>query len=203
MTRNTAFAGGFALILTKQTMDENLNTPNPETPENEGWEENQVSLDELQEQLALEKSAREKAEAESEKWKSRFKTTKAKENDWAQKFDQSSIQKMVNDSVSTVQFYSENKDANQYKEDIESLVAKWIEREKAFRYVIAEKDPSLLLDDAKKAQLMWNTALNWVPANLGQKDPRSMSGEEIEKLSDAEFDKLFPSQSEVKKFYAQ
>jgi hypothetical protein len=59
-----------------------------------------------------------------------------------------------------VKFYSENKDANQYQADIEALVAKGIERDKAFRYVIAEKDPSLLLDDAKKAQLRGNTALN-------------------------------------------
>jgi hypothetical protein len=46
------------------------------------------------------------------------------------------------------------------------LVAKGIERDKAFKYVIAEKDPSLLLDDAKKAQLNGNTALNGVPAQL-------------------------------------
>jgi predicted secreted acid phosphatase len=67
---------------------------------------------------------------------------------------------MVEESVGVVKFYSENKDANQYQADIEELVAKGIDRSKAFRFVLAEKDPSLLLDDAKRAQLNGNTALN-------------------------------------------
>lgn len=93
-----------------------------------------------------------------------------------------------------VKFYSENKDANQYQADIEALVAKGIDRSQAFKFVLAEKDPALLLDDARRAQLNGNTALNGVPAHLqGQKDPNSMSPEEINALSDEEFDKLFPS----------
>jgi hypothetical protein len=67
---------------------------------------------------------------------------------------------MVDESVGVVKFYSENKDANQYQADIEALVAKGIERDKAFKYVVAEKDPSLLLDEAKRNQLNGNTALN-------------------------------------------
>lgn len=93
-----------------------------------------------------------------------------------------------------MKFYSENKDANQYQADIEALVAKGIDRSQAFKFVLAEKDPALLLDDARRAQLNGNTALNGVPAHLqGQKDPNSMSPEEINALSDEEFDKLFPS----------
>jgi hypothetical protein len=46
------------------------------------------------------------------------------------------------------------------------LVAKGVERERAFKLIIAEKDPTLLLDDAKKAQLNGNTALNGVPAQI-------------------------------------
>jgi hypothetical protein len=102
-----------------------------------------------------------------------------------------------------VKFYSENKDANQYQSDIEALVAKGIDRSQAFKFVLADKDPILLLDDARRAQLNGNTALNGVPAHLqSQKDPNSMTPEEIAKLSDAEFDKLFPSGRSTKKFYS-
>jgi hypothetical protein len=102
-----------------------------------------------------------------------------------------------------VKFYSENKDANQYQTDIEALVAKGIDRSQAFKFVLADKDPTLLLDDARRAQLNGNTALNGVPAHLqGQKDPRSMSEDEIAKLSDEEFDKLFPSSNQTKRFYS-
>lgn len=151
-----------------------------------------------------ERAAREQAEAEANKWKDRFKKAKANENNNLNKWlDQESVKKMVEESVGLVKFYSENKDANQYQADIEELVAKGIDRTKAFRFVLAEKDPILLLDDAKRAQLNGNTALNGVPAHLlGQKDPNSMTPEEIAKLSDEEFDKLFPSGRSTKKFYS-
>lgn len=150
-----------------------------------------------------EKSEKEKALADADKRKGRFKKSKADENNtpW---LDQDAIKKMVDDSVWVVKFYSENKDASQYQEDIEALVAKGIDRNKAFRYVVAEKDPSLLLDDAKKAQLMGNTALNWVPTSeQGKKNPQDLSDDEISKLSDKEFDELFPAQWQSKKFYAE
>ena len=151
-----------------------------------------------------EKSEREKATADSDKWKDRFKSTKAKENKETPWLDQESVKRMVDESVWVVKFYSENKDANQYQEDIEGLVAKGIERDKAFKYVIAEKDPSLLLDDAKRAQLNGNTSLNWVPATInGKKSLESMTGEEINNLSDAEFDELSPATANSKKFYAE
>ena len=151
-----------------------------------------------------ERAAREQAEAEANKWKDRFKKTKASENNNPNKWlDQESIKRMVDESVWVVKFYSENKDANQYQSDIEALVAKGIDRSQAFKFVLADKDPTLLLDDARRAQLNGNTALNGVPANLqGQKDPNSMTPEEIAKLSDAEFDKLFPSGRSTKKFYS-
>lgn len=151
-----------------------------------------------------ERAAREQAEADANKWKDRFKKTKASENNNPNKWlDQESIKRMVDESVWVVKFYSENKDANQYQEDIEALVAKGIDRDQAFKFVLADKDPTLLLDDARRAQLNGNTALNGVPAHLqGQKDPNSMTPEEIAKLSDAEFDKLFPSGRSTKKFYS-
>lgn len=183
-------------------LDENRNPINPNGSDDgdEGGEDT-TDYKALVEQ---ERAAREQAEADANKRKDRFKKTKANENNNPNKwFDQEAVQRMVNESVWVVKFYSENKDANQYQSDIEELVAKGIERDKAFKYVIAEKDPTLLLDDARRAQLSGNTALNGVPANLsGQKDPRSMSEEDIEKLSDDEFDKLFPSGTNTKKFYS-
>ena len=151
-----------------------------------------------------ERAAREQAEADANKWKDRFKKSKANENSNPNKWlDQESIRRMVDESVWVVKFYSENKDANQYQTDIEALVAKGIDRSQAFKFVLADKDPTLLLDDARRAQLNGNTALNGVPAHLqGQKDPRSMSEDEIAKLSDEEFDKLFPSSNQTKRFYS-
>jgi len=151
-----------------------------------------------------EKAERERASADANKWKDRFKKTKASESSQTKWLDQDSVRRMVDESVWVVKFYSENKNANEYQEDIEALVAKGIERDKAFKYVIAEKDPTLLLDDAKKAQLNGNTALTGVPANLnGQRNPESLSDEEIEQLSDEEFDKLFPSSQNHKKFFSE
>ena len=151
-----------------------------------------------------ERAAREQAEADANKWKDRFKKSKANENSNPNKWlDQEAIKKMVDESVWVVKFYSENKDANQYQTDIEALVAKGIDRSQAFKFVLADKDPTLLLDDARRAQLNGNTSLNGVPAHLqGQKDPRSMSEDEIAKLSDEEFDKLFPSSNQTKRFYS-
>ena len=150
------------------------------------------------------KSMAEKALADANKWKDRFKKTKAAENaqpKWW--FDQDAVKRMVDESVGLVKFYSDNKDANQYQEDIEGLVAKWIERDKAFKYVIAEKDPSLLLDEAKKAQLMGNTALSWVPKTLGEKNKEDLTDVEIASLSDEQFEKMCPSWSDHKQFYAE
>lgn len=183
-------------------VDENGNPIAPAGDNNwDGGGEDTTDYKALVEQ---ERAAREQAEADAKKWKDRFKSTKANENKQTTGIDQDSVKKMVEESVWLVKFYSENKDANQYQSDIEALVAKGIERDKAFKYVIAEKDPSLLLDDAKRAQLRGNTALNWVPANLqGQRDPSTMTPEEINALSDDEFDKLFPSGWQKKKFYSE
>ena len=134
-----------------------------------------------------EKAEKEKALADSKKWEGRFKTTKAKENQAKWWVSSEDVQKMVNDWIGLVRFYSDNKDAAEYQEDIETLVAKWIDRSSAYKYVLAEKKPEALLDDAKKAQLSGNTA----------------SEEEIAKLSDAEFEKLFPSWADQKKFFAE
>lgn len=178
----------------------NIDTSEDENNVDEGGEDT-TDYKALVEQ---ERAAREQAEAEANKWKDRFKKTKANENNNPNKWlDQESIKRMVDESVWVVKFYSENKDANQYQEDIEALVAKGIDRSQAFKFVLADKDPTLLLDDARRAQLNGNTALNGVPAHLqGQKDPNSMTPEEIAKLSDEEFDKLFPSGRSTKKFYS-
>lgn len=168
-----------------------------ETPDTDG----DVDYKALYEQ---EKAEKEKALADSKKWEWRFKTTKAKENQAKWWVSTEDVQKMVNDWVNLVRFYSDNKGAIEYQEDIETLVAKWIDRGQAFKYVLAEKDPTQLLDEAKKAQLSGNTALTWVPWKVwGQKNPYDMSEEEIAKLSDEEFDKLFPSWADQKKFYAE
>ncbi len=178
----------------------NIDTSEDENNVDEGGEDT-TDYKALVEQ---ERAAREQAEAEANKWKDRFKKAKANENNKLNKWlDQESIKRMVDESVWMVKFYSENKDANQYQEDIEALVAKGIDRSQAFKFVLADKDPTLLLDDARRAQLNGNTALNGVPAHLqGQKDPNSMTPEEIAKLSDAEFDKLFPSGRSTKRFYS-
>lgn len=181
---------------------ETIETTETETPETETETEDGVDY---KAQLEQERQAREDAEADAKKWKDRAKgnykkVNETKDTKW---IDQDSIKKMVDESVWVVKFYSENKDANQYQEDIESLVAKGIARDKAFKYVIAEKDPSLLLDDAKKAQLNGNTALNWVPKAIGDKNRDELTDVEIAQLSDADFEKLFPSGSEHKKFYAE
>lgn len=181
------------------TLDENGN-PIIEDENNDGWEE--LTTEQLQEQLAAEREAREKAEQDANKWKTRFKTTKANENNSKGWLDEAGVKKMIDDSVSVVNFYSENKQAKEYQNDIESLVAKWIERERAYTLILAEKDPTLLLDEQKKAQLAWNTALNWVPWRIGT-DPRNLSDEEIAKMSDADFEKAFPVWWQTKKFYAE
>jgi len=179
--------------------NENLENENLENEES-GDETDYRSLYEQ------EKAEREEALESVKKWKERAKTNYKKVNEkksdsW---IDQDTVKRMVDESVGVVKFYSENKDANQYQSDIEELVAKGIERDKAFRYVIAEKDPSLLLDDAKKAQLNGNTALTWVPSNPDiVKNPNQMSDEELAELSDEEFDKLFPTTQNDKKFFAQ
>lgn len=150
-----------------------------------------------------ERQAKEQEATEKQKRKERFKGAKANENKQPP-VDQDSIKRMVDESVGVVKFYSENKDANQYQSDIEALVAKGIERDKAFKYVVAEKDPSLLLDDAKRAQLNGNTALNGVPAQInGQKNPNAMTEEEVVALPQEEFDRLFPSSPNSKKFFAE
>lgn len=183
-------------------LDENGNPINPEGAD-EGDDEGGEDTTDYKDLYQKEKEAREQTEAEKQKRKERFKGAKAAENKTPQ-VDQDSIKKMVDESVWVVKFYSENKDANQYQQDIEALVAKGIERDKAFKYVIAEKDPSLLLDDAKKAQLNGNTALNGVPAQLNWvKNKESMTEEEINALSQEEFDKLFPSSWNSKKFFAE
>lgn len=184
-------------------LDENGNPINPAGAD-EGNDEGGEDTTDYKALVEQERAAREQAEAEANKRKDRFKKTKANENNNPNRWlDQESIKKMVDESVWVVKFYSENKDANQYQADIEALVAKGIDRSQAFKFVLAEKDPVLLLDDARRAQLNGNTALNGVPAHLqGQKDPNSMSPEEINALSDEEFDKLFPSWRNTKKFYS-
>ena len=183
-------------------LDENGNPINPAGDDdgNEGGED----TTDYKALVEKERAAREQAEAEAGKRKDRFKKAKANENNNQTKWlDAESVKKMVDDSVWLVKFYSDNKDANQYQQDIEALVAKGIDRTQAFKFVLAEKDPKLLLDDAQRAQINGNTALNGVPAHLqGQKDPYSMTPEEINALSDEEFDKLFPSWRNTKKFYS-
>ncbi len=154
-------------------------------------------------QFEQERASREKAEADAQKREKRFKTTKA--NEWkTQTVDQDSIKKMVDDGLWLVQFYSNNKNAAEFQWDIEELVAKGIDREKAYKFVLADKDPTALLDDAKKAQLQGNTDLNWVPKDFtGVKDPYKMTDDEIADMSDADFDKAFPSTSVPKKFFAE
>ena len=150
-----------------------------------------------------EKEQKEKAEADSKKWKDRFKSNKAKENSTTT-FDEETMKKMVDGSISTIEFYSENKAAKEHKEDIEALVAKGVERDKAYRYVLSEKDPTLLLDEQKRNQLKGWTNLTGTPADLeGKKDPYSMSEEEIAQLSDKEFDELFPEKQQYKRYHSE
>jgi hypothetical protein len=70
------------------------------------------------------------------------------------------VNQQVDDKLKAVDFYTSKTDAIALKDDIEALVSRGIERDKAFMYVMAEKNPEALLDDQKKAQLSGNTALN-------------------------------------------
>lgn len=153
------------------------------------------------------KAMYEQKEAEAQKRKDRFK--KAKASEWTQpKVNEDEIinkaTTAVDEKLNAINFYSQNKEAMESKEDIEALVGKGIEREKAYKYVMAEKNPELLLDDAKRNQLAGNTALNGVPAHQNPSQSiYNMSEEDIAKMSDAEFDKAFPSASSPKKYFSQ
>lgn len=182
-------------------MEEEVTTTEEEVEATDTQDTDDVDYKALYEQ---EKAEKEKALADSKKWESRFKTTKAKENQAKWWVSTEDVQKMVNDWIGLVRFYSDNKGAVEYQEDIETLVAKGIDRASAYKYVLADKKPEDLLDEAKKAQLSGNTALTWVPWRIwGQQNPYDMSEEDIAKLSDADFDKMFPSWADQKKFFAE
>lgn len=153
------------------------------------------------------KSMYEQEQAEKQKRKDRFKKAKANEVNQPKVNEDEIINKAttaVDEKLSAINFYSQNKEAVESKEEIEALVGKGIEREKAYKYVIAEKNPELLLDDAKRNQLAGNTALNGTPAYQNpSQNIYNMSEEEIAKMSDAEFDKAFPSASSPKKYFSQ
>lgn len=153
------------------------------------------------------KSLYEQEKAEAEKWKGRFKKSKANENSWPKVNEDEIITKAtasVDEKLNAINFYSQNKEAIESKEDIEALVGKGIDREKAYKYVMAEKNPEALLDEAKRNQLAGNTALNGVPAHQNPTQwIMNMSEEDIAKMSDSEFDKAFPSASAPKKYFAQ
>lgn len=153
------------------------------------------------------KALYEQEKARWDKREGRFKKAKANENTAPKVNEEEIITKAtsaVEEKLGAINFYSQNKEAMEHKEDIESLVGKWIDREKAYKYVMAEKNPEALLDEAKRNQLAGNTALNWVPAHQNpMQNVMNMSEEEISKLSDAEFDKLFPSASAPKKYFSQ
>ena len=183
-------------------LDENGNPINPAGSDDGDYEDGDDTTD-YKALVEQERAEKEQALADAKKRKERFKWAKASENKstWV---DQETVKKMVDESVGVVKFYSENKDAGQYQSDIELLVAKGVERERAFKLIIAEKDPTLLLDDAKKAQLNGNTALNGVPAQINWvKSKESLTEEEALALSPEEFDKLFPSSWNSKKFFAE
>lgn len=136
-----------------------------------------------------EKERADKAQEGYDKYKWMFKSEKAKQwkSEW---LDQDTIQQMVEKSVSAVQFYSNKANATEHKEKIEELVATGLSRDRAYTLVMAETDVTQLLDDQKKAQLNGNTSLNWVPNYQGDKSSKDLSGQEINNMSDADFDKL-------------
>lgn len=100
--------------------------------------------------------------AKAEKYKGMFKAEKAKVGKETVNTDEilTKVNSEMDEKFKAVEFYSKNQSAFEMKEDIEALVAQGIDRERAYKFVIAEKNPELLLDDQKKAQLNGNTDLN-------------------------------------------
>lgn len=99
--------------------------------ENTNTDEFDVVLDETNEDETNEdesvdhQALYEGQKAESNKWKNRYKSSQKKANE--QKADSISpeeVQRIVDRSLSTIRFYSDNKSAIDLKDEIEGLVAK-------------------------------------------------------------------------------
>lgn len=159
---------------------------NGENGEREEWEKDYKTLYEQQ-------------KSEIDKRKNRYKSSKANEqNSIKNSVKREDIDKMISDSLWAVKFYETNKIASEHKEEIEAFVGKWLDRDQAYKLVMADKDPTVLLDEAKKTQLLGNTWLQGVPANLTKKT--NYTDEEILSMSSEEFEKINHTW-ETKKYY--
>lgn len=169
--------------------------------ENTNTDEFDVVLDETNEDESVDYQALyEEQKAESDKWKNRYKSSQKKANEQkADSINPEEVQSIVDRSLSTIQFYSDNKSAIDLKDEIEGLVAKWLERNDAYLLLKAKTDPVSILDDATKSQLAWNTALTW--ASSVWNNYSTLSPDEIAKLPEEEFNKLFPSWGKVSRYY--
>lgn len=186
-----AFYNLFYIIMEKKkTLDveQNIETPNSEPKTTESDTVDYKALFEAEKENA-------------EKWKNRYKSSKANEHKgWDVNPDE--IQAKIDESLGTFQFYSNNESAVELREDIESLVAKGYDRNDAFVVVASKKDPSLLLDDAKKAQLAGWTALSWVPIVETHKQISDLSTEDIRTMPIEELrEKYMPLKNWWQKFY--
>lgn len=110
-------------------------------------EELEMELDdEIQEESTEELKARlEKAEADVDKWKNRFKSVAKKGNESKAPTEDINIDEIVDRKVAERDFYSRNEVAAQHKSEIQELQKKYnLEPEKAYMLYIAETKPQLL-----------------------------------------------------------
>lgn len=163
----------------------------------EEWEEEWEKWEEWEEWEQDYKALYQQQQAETNKRKNRYKSSKATEQVSLKKED---IDKMVSDSLWAVKFYEANKVASDHKEEIETFVSKWLDREQAYKLVMADKDPTVLLDEAKRNQLAGNTWLQGVSQSSSQKT--NYTDEEIMNMSSEDFDKMNTTETS-KKFYAE
>lgn len=120
--------------------DENLNVE--ETVEETVAAEDTISMEKYREMEAT----AEKYKGYFKKEKAKQKTTKADSSD----MDMDSIKKEIMEEVS---FYTNNPNANQFKDWISEYVDKWLTHDEAYRLVASKEDPSLLIDQQTKAKL--------------------------------------------------
>lgn len=160
-----------ALFLPKQIMTQ------IDELEDEDLEQGQDGND-LESQLLQERQAREKAEADAQKWKDRFKSTAKKVNEGKdQPNEQVNIDSIVEAKIAERDFYSKNETAVQYQKELKEIQSKTgLSVEDAYALHIAKTKPELLV----KKQVSTGVDGYSQPVEE-EKDYNNMSDEEFEK----------------------
>lgn len=196
---NVAHCGGSTFYNLFYTIMEEKDTLDVETKDIDPNSEDTVDYEALYKSQSEELQ---KLKEDAEKRKNRYKSSKAQENkSWDVSEDV--IQSKIDESINTLQFYNSNKEANEFKEDIEGLVAKGYDRTDAYKVVLSDKKPELLLDEAKRRQLSGGVALSWVPIDDKKKPLSELTREDVKNMSEKERREYFPIWWESKKYYSE